>query len=325
MPKSKKLVIIGGNGFIGHNAIRHFINNYELVVIDRKPIAEQLRDLIPPVKTVFVDIQDKNKLLALLDKINPHYILNLASKSTIQDCFQDPEGAYLDNVLGNLNVLMSCLNLQRKKKSNFEKLIVHSSDKAYGEHPRENLPYQEEYPHFGGDVYSSSKATQDMMTMAWAKHLGLSACVLRSGNIYGPGDLNMTRLIPKTICRIFQKKPPIVYQKSLSAIRDFVFIEDLLSAYDVLFKRGKVGEAYNVGGSEPMMVENAIEIIKKVLYCENINNEIIPSQLSEINSQYLNSQKLKQLNWFAKTTFRQGIIASIPFYKKLMEGICSEY
>lgn len=308
----QRLVIIGGSGFIGFNASILFEKYYEVSVIDRKPLSDRLKTT---GNTYLLDIRDKEQLQGMLLEIDPHYVLNLAAQSIVSVCLERPEDAYLDNVLGNLNVLITCLFLQNEKGSAFKKLLVHTSDKAYGEHSESDMPYREDYPYYSGDIYSSSKAAQDMMTLSLARSKGLSACVVRSGNIYGPGDLQFTRLIPRNMKRLLQGRTPVLYDNSQAMIRDFVYIEDLLLAYRLIFIKGRPGEAYNVGGSGATRVGDVVQVMKEITGCKGMDEEVISREFEEFKTQYLDCAKIRKLGWESITPLREGLAKSLEFYK----------
>jgi len=313
----QRLVIIGGNGFIGLNAALLFGKYYEVSIIDKKPLPDVLKITN---NTYLLNIRNKEQLQNILLEIDPHYVLNLAAQSIVSVCLECPEDAYLDNVLGNLNVLTTCLFLQNKEGSAFRRLLVHTSDKAYGEHSESEMPFREGYPYYSGDIYSTSKAAQDMMTLALSRSKGLKACVVRSGNIYGPGDLQFTRLIPRNMKRLLQRRPPVLYDNSESMIRDFVYIDDLLFAYRLILVKGGAGEAYNVGGSGPARVGDVVQIMKEVTGCEELSNEIISREFDEFKTQYLDCTKIKRLGWESKTSLRKGIAQSVEFYRDYLSN-----
>jgi CDP-glucose 4,6-dehydratase len=308
----QRLAIIGGNGFIGFNTTHSFDKYYSVSIIDRKPLCESLQSTN---NTYLLDIRNKDQLQNTLLEIDPHFVLNLAAQSIVSICLEYPEEAYLDNVLGNLNVLTTCLSLQRRAGSAFRKLIVHTSDKAYGEHPEGELPFREDCSYHSGDIYSTSKAAQDMMTLSWSRCKGLKACVVRSGNIYGPGDLQFSRLIPGNLKRLLQGRRPILYDNSESMVRDFVYIDDLLFAYRLILEKGETAEAYNVGGSGPTRVGDVVKMMKKITGCEGLENKIIHRGFGEFQAQYLDCDKMRKLGWESRISLGDGIAQSVDFYR----------
>ncbi len=316
----KRLVVLGGSGFIGFNISRLLKSKFELYLVDR---VSPSFDMDEAVSFNQMDIKDRKDLKRFFTQIDPHYVINLAAQSTIGVCHENPTAAFLDNVYGNWNVLTHLLEHQNKKKSSFEKLIVHSSDKAYGVYPEDQLPYKESYGHFPSDIYSTSKACQDMISISWSRSLGLKACVVRSGNVYGPGDLNFSRLVPSVLSRLIKDRPPILYSGAESAVRDFVFVEDLICAYEMLLEEGKEGEAYNIGGSGPMPVIEAINMMKKVLSKAHFKSELFKRDVQEFSCQYLDSSKVQDLGWSHFHSFEKGISKTIPFYVNYQKKVKS--
>lgn len=308
----QRLVIIGGNGFIGFNAARFFNSYYHVSIIDRKPLPAVLQTTNP---TYQLDIRNKGALQQTLLELDPHHVLNLAAQSIVSVCLEYPEDAYLDNVLGNLNVLATCQFLQEQVDSAFEKLLVHTSDKAYGVHAESDMPFREDCSYHSGDIYSTSKAAQDMMTLSWSRCKGLKASVIRSGNIYGPGDLQFSRLIPGNLRRLLQGKRPVLYHDSGTMVRDFVYVDDLLSAYRHILDKGEAGEAYNVGGSGATRVGDVIQVMKEVTACEELDNKIIGRAFDELQAHYLDCSKLRKLGWESRVSLKEGIARSVDFYR----------
>jgi len=289
--KDKNVVIFGANGFVG-TALANDLLNKEAHVIafyrdknNKSQLTRQGRNL----SYYQGDINNRNDVASCLSKFEADYVFQLASNSIVRICHSDPYNAYLTNMIGTLNVLESVRTIKRPIK----KTVVLTSDKAYGPAP---VPYTEETPPVVGDTYATSKTCQDFMASSYAKTYKLPIIIARASNIYGPGDLNTSRLIPRSILNLLQNQQPILYDGVANYIREFVYIDDVVSGLETMCLHGESGEAYNIGGGDKYKIGNLVNRL-----CELINPEIKPhiqhKEFSEIETQYLSGEKLETLGW----------------------------
>jgi len=312
--KNKSILITGANGFVGTAAVEYFILRGAHVValvkdINRKSRLRPLLKVGANLSVVNGDIMDRDCLNYCLSKYEINYVLHLAAQPIVRICHNDPYTAYMTNIVGTLNLLEACRSLIKPP----EKIVVMTSDKAYGEH--EKLPYVEDAPLYPADTYCTSKACQDMIARSYGTTYGLPIVVVRAGNLYGPGDLNTSRLIPRSILRLLDGMSPVLYSGVADYVREFIYVDNVISAYDTLLRVGKAGEAYNVGGTAPHKIIDVIEKIR-VKVNPNIKMILIDKDFYDLPEQYLDATKLMSLGWEPSVTLEEGLDESIKWYSE---------
>ena len=312
--KGSNIFITGINGFVGSVAAEYFLNGGAHVIGLVKDRNKKTRlDILDRCSIVYGDIQDKGVLDYILSKYEVDYVLHLAAQPIVRICNNDPFMAYSTNVMGTVNLLESC----RTKIVKPKKIIVMTSDKAYG--PHEKLPYVEDSPLTTFDSYCTSKSCQDMVARSYAMTYDLPVVVVRAGNLYGPGDLNTSRLIPRSIIRLLGGQSPVLYGGVDEYIREFIYVDDVVSAYCTLLEKGDNGQAYNVGGSTPQKIGEVIFKIRDLINSE-IEVKVEKSGFSEINAQYLDASKLEKLGWSISIDLDEGLTRSIKWYSEYLNS-----
>lgn len=210
-----------------------------------------------------------------------------------------------------------CLRLKENKNFLVERggriAFCGNSDKAYGNH--EILPYKEDFALLASDPYSTSKSCTDLITQAYSYTYGLDTSIVRSGNIFGPGDLNKSRIIPGSILRVLKGERPIIYSGVGNYKREFMYISDVIDAYMFVQDRGLAGEAYNIGGSGFHTIFDTVHMIIEEMGVD-MEPVVVKKDFIEIKEQYLDATKLRELGWECNHSTRKGIRASIPWYKE---------
>src|SRR5262249_40737226 len=162
---------------------------------------------------------------------------------------RNPLATFEANIRGSYNLLEACRRNDRKVK----RVVVASSDKAYGAQPK--LPYDEDAPLAGRFPYDVSKSCTDLLPKSYHASFGLPACVTRCGNLYGPGDLNWNRLVPGTIRSALRGERPIIRSDG-TFVRDYFYVEDAVAAYvelaEQMDRAELLGEAFNFSDDKPL-------------------------------------------------------------------------
>ena len=211
--------------------------------------------------------------------------------------------------MGTVNILESVRKINKQIK-----VVIASSDKSYGIHDK--LPYTEDMKLQPDDPYATSKACADLIAQSYFKTYGLNVNVIRCANIYGPRDMNLSRLIPNTILKILNNKKPQFYSGVLEFKREFIFIDDVCKAYHLLSNKGVPGEIYNIGDDEFVTIKETVELISDILDFDG-GYEVMEKDFLEIPFQYMSADKLKSLGWCKVHSFREGLIKTISWYKKI--------
>jgi CDP-glucose 4,6-dehydratase len=300
-----KTLITGTNGFLASRLIDfctgevHGISRYD----NHKTVPGK------KVITHYGDILDIEFVKRILSDNGITTIYHLAAQSIVRIANGNPLNCFHSNVIGTLNILESVRQINPKIK-----VVIASSDKAYGEH--ETLPYKEDFALKAGDPYSTSKACGDLIAQSYSKTYGLNVNIVRSANIYGAGDMNLSRIIPNTITRILRVEKPVIYSGVMQFKREFIYVDDVCRAYQVLTENGVPGEAYNVGADREGHVLRVGDIVEKICQLMNWNEgvEIVEKSFPEIPTQYLCSDKIKKLGWQEQVPMSEGLRLAIDFY-----------
>jgi CDP-glucose 4,6-dehydratase len=300
------ILITGINGFLGSSLATHCKEGNHVIGLVRERNHKTKDNYLTGCTLVQGDIINLDLLKRIVNDYEVDLIYHLAAQSIVKLANTNPKDAYLSNVIGTVNVLEAVRQINPKIK-----VVCASSDKAYGIHYE--LPYIEIMDVRSGDPYSTSKACGDLIAQSYAKTYGLNVKIIRSANIYGPGDLNLSRIIPGTISRIIKGKKPILYSGVEDFKREYIFVNDVCTAYQILAKSGISGQAYNVGDEEFLTVKEVIEHI-----CREMNwiggIDYIERPFGEIPFQYLSSEKIQKLGWNKTVKFNVGLKASINWY-----------
>ena len=321
----KNVFVTGSTGFIGSWITRELVKSGANVISLIKDVHRlSTLDLVcgkefKPKTLVYGDLRDYELLLRVLNEYEIAVCIHLAAQAIVGVANKSPLSTFESNIRGTWTLLEACRNI-----SSIESIVVASSDKAYGEPLK--VPITEDHQLIATFPYDASKACVDMIARSYHTSFGLPVAVSRCCNIYGGADLNFSRIIPDTIRSVLLDREPIIRSDG-SPIRDFMYIDDAVSGYLILAKnmhRTEVaGNAFNFGTGKPIKVLELVSKIIKIAGKQNLQPKIIGNKTNEINVQYLDSIKAKQiLNWETKTTLDDGLIKTIKWYKENSPAWC---
>ena len=322
----KNILITGGAGFIGSHLVRHFVlkyPKYSIINLDLLSYAADLSrlDSITDKKNYnFIngDINDFQLLNKLFRKYKIDSVINLAAESHVDNSIKNPTKFAETNIMGTLNLL----NVSNKFwKDPINKIFYHiSTDEVYGELGEKGL-FEETSRYNPKSPYSASKASSDHLTKSFFHTFNLPIIISNCSNNYGP-DQHSEKLIPLTINKILNNQKIPVYGDGKN-VRDWIFVKDHVDAIDKIFHNGEIGETYNVGGNNEL---TNLELVKKII-------EMTDSKLGRTTGTSLdlisfvedrkghdyryaidNSKINKDLNWYPKTIFKEGLDHTINSY-----------
>lgn len=315
----KTALVTGANGFIG-SAIAHRLLEMDVSVVGliRDKNFKSRRDIMDRISVVYGDLCDYEAVRYAVTKYEVDTVFHLGAITVLRMAHVDPMTCYKTNVIGTVNVLEAA-----RLGKHVKKIVVASSDKAYGNHTE--LPYVEGMALRPSDPYGTSKSCTDLICTSHAMSYGMDVSIIRSGNVFGPGDLNCSRLIPGSILRLLAGKPPVLYKGVTAFKREFMCIPDVVDAYIRVAEHGVRGEAYNVGGSGFQTIISTVEMIIEEMgnlgySVDGIHPEIVEKDFIEIKEQYLDATKLMGLGWRCKFPIRSGIAATIPWYDRYQKN-----
>lgn len=291
---NRTVLVTGGAGFIGSHLVELLVKNkYKVVVIDiQKPHNSYffLNRLYKKVDYRIVDIRKKRQVDILFSSLHPTYVIHLAAQAIVQSAYNDPYDVFETNIMGTVNILEAC-----RKDKKIKKILVASSDKAYG---KTKKAYKESSPLHGDHPYDVSKSCEDLIAQTYFKTYGLPVIITRFGNVYGEGDLHFDRIIPG-ICRSIITGKPLDIRSNGKYVRDYIYVKDVADGYIRLMrtKKNVMGEAFNFGSKETLTVVDVIKVMGKALK-KKIQYNILNTAKNEIPYQSLDYAKIhKMLGW----------------------------
>jgi len=323
MKNIKKVIVTGGYGFIGSNLVKYLIKkNYFVVNIDKLSYSANLYNLkdINRNRYAFYKADINNKLLfeKILKKHKPSFVFNLAAETHVDRSIDSPEPFLKNNVNGVFNVL-EAIRSHNKKISKKIKLIHVSTDEVYGDLNIKNKRADENYPYKPSSPYAASKAAADHLVKSYIRTYKFPAIISNCSNNYGPNQFP-EKLIPKIIFNILNNKPIPIYAKGLNS-REWIFVEDHCRALEILARKGKIGENYNIGSNVDLTNIKLTKIIlekmkKEIKYIGKKVKIIYVKDRPGHDFRYaINSKKIqKNLKWKPLTNLNKGISKTIYWY-----------
>lgn len=304
--KNKKVLVTGSTGFIG-SALTAKLKKLGATVYG---VSQKLDNSKFNLKANILDGKKINDFIKG-NKIN--ICFHLAAQSLVESGQDDPYKTFKVNTEGTLNILESA------RVNNLERVIVASTSHVYG---RNKAPYFEGYMPRPSRPYETSKACTDLIAQSYAETFNLPVLIPRFVNIYGPGDKNYTRLIPKTIKSVLQGKSPKMWGGG--AIRDYLFIDDALDAFLKLsntdLKILEKNRVFNFGSNNLISVR---ELIDKIIFHSGKKlkvRKISDEREGEVKIQYVSSKKAKRIfDWEAKISLDKGLRDTILWHKEIMK------
>lgn len=312
-----KIIVTGGAGFIGSNFIYYELDNYpedEIICLDKLTYAGNLETLEialknPKFKFVKGDIADRKFVYDLFEKEKPDIIVNFAAESHVDRSIENPEIFLQTNVIGTSVLMDAC------RKYGIKRYHQVSTDEVYGDLPldRPDLFFTETTPLHTSSPYSASKASADLLVQAYHRTYKLPTTISRCSNNYGPYHFP-EKLIPLMIANALNNKKLPVYGKGEN-VRDWLYVEDHCSAIDLIIRKGKVGEVYNIGGhNEKTNLEVVKTIIKELGKSEDLI-EFVTDRPGHDRRYAIDPTKIhNELGWLPATKFNDGIKKTINWY-----------
>ena len=309
------ILITGGSGFLGKHLILKLINmKHNVFLLERKNNKRKKIYSKKLKKIIQGNFTNKNLITKIIKENNIDVIFHLGAITQVLDSLKKPYNTYLTNITGTINLLENIRAINKKII-----FIYSSSDKAYGE-VRNRKEYKEGHSLDPTYPYDVSKSSSDLICQSYSKTYGIKVGIIRSGNIYGPGDFNLKRLIPEVILSTIENKNFVIRSDGKST-RDYVFVEDVVDAYLKLFKYLKKSKdelkIYNVSSRFNYSALEIANMIVKKMGKAKLKPIILNNSKQELNFQRLNYSKIqRELNWKPKTKFETGIKKTVDWYVK---------
>ena len=330
-----KIIVTGGAGFIGGNFVHYMINkypDYEIICLDKLTYAGNLETLEPVMDKkgfnfVKGDIADREFVYKLFEDEKPDIVVNFAAESHVDRSITDP-GIFLQtNIIGTGVLLDACriYGIQRYHQV--------STDEVYGDLPldRPDLFFTETTPLHTSSPYSASKASADLLVLAYHRTFKIPVTISRCSNNYGPYHFP-EKLIPLMIANCLNDKPLPVYGKGEN-VRDWLYVEDHCRAIDMIIHNGRVGEVYNIGGHNERTNLQVVETIIDALGKSRDLIQYVTDRPGHDMRYAIDPTKIHdELGWEPTTKFDDGIKKTIdwylnnkPWWEKIISGEYQNY
>ena len=314
---TNNILVTGGFGILGRSLINQLLLNKKnnIFLLDRSSNKKKISTLKIKNKNLKVikgDFKNYKTLYKLIKNKNIGTIFHLGAITQVIDAYKSPVETFDCNITGTINILEVVRSINKDII-----FIYSSSDKAYGELNKKE--YHEDHPLKGDYPYDVSKSASDLIAQSYVKTYDLRVGIIRSGNIYGPGDYNMDRLVPHVIISTLNNKRSILRSNG-KLIRDYLYVEDVSRAYILLMnsmlKKKKSLYIYNVGSNENLSVIGLVRLIVKKIKNNKLKPKINNNSRIEIKRQKLNYNKIyKDLGWKPIWKIEDAMSITIEWYK----------
>ena len=312
-----KMLVTGGAGFIGANFVFYILKehpDYKVVCLDALTYAGNLETLEPAMNNpnfrfVKGDVADRDTVFQLFKEEQFDTVVNFAAESHVDRSIEDPGVFLRTNILGT-QVLMDA-----SREFGVKRFHQVGTDEVYGDLPldRPDLFFTEDMPITASSPYSASKASADLLVMAYHRTYGLPVTISRCSNNYGPYQFP-EKLIPLMIANALADKDLPVYGTGEN-VRDWLYVEDHCRAIDMILEKGKVGEVYNIGGhNEKSNLEVVKIILREVGKPESLITFVGDRKGHDLRYAIDPAKIHGELGWLPTTKFDDGIKQTIQWY-----------
>lgn len=314
----EKILVTGGAGFIGSNFIYYMLDAHkdvEILCVDSLSYAGNLATLEPLISNprfrfFKADIRDRSMMYRLFDNEDIDIVVNFAAESHVDRSIDSPEEFLTTNFIGT-SVLLDAF----RKFGDGKRFHQVSTDEVYGDLPldRPDLFFTEDTPIHTSSPYSTSKASADLLCLAYYRTYGVPVTISRCSNNYGRFQYP-EKLIPLMISKAMNDEKVPVYGEGLN-VRDWLHVLDHCKAIDLIIHKGQVGEVYNIGGHN----ERAnIDVVKTVLRALGKSEDLIEYVTDRPGHDLryaIDASKIeRELGWTPETSFDKGIEETVKWY-----------
>lgn len=330
-----KILVTGGAGFIGANFVFYMLDKhpeYDILCLDSLTYCGNIKTLEPVMdnphfKFVKGDVTDRKLVFQLFEEEKFDVVVNFAAESHVDRSIEDPGVFLRTNILGT-QTLMDASN-----EYGVARYHQVGTDEVYGDLPldRPDLFFTEDMPLTASSPYSASKASADLLVMAYHRTYGLPVTISRCSNNYGPYQFP-EKLIPLMIKNALADEKLPVYGTGEN-VRDWLYVKDHCKAIDMIIHDGKVGEVYNIGGhNEKSNLEVVRTILKQVGKSENLITFVGDRKGHDLRYAIDPTKIHDELGWLPETRFDDGIRQTIDWYldnrswwEEIISGEYQEY
>jgi CDP-glucose 4,6-dehydratase len=312
--KNRNVFVTGALGLVGSSLVPELLKREANVTILERDHTSKSglvgSKIIEEVNSIKGELEDFELILRILNEYEIDTVFHLGAQTIVPTANRNPLSTFNSNIKGTWNLLEACRLLGSVKR-----IVVASTDKVYG--TQKKLPYTEEMELNGIYPYDVSKVCADLISQSYIKAYNMPIAITRCGNIYGPGDINFSRIVPGALQAALLGKT-LEIRSDGNFIRDYIFMQDVVLGNIKIAEQlesDKVrGEIFNLSTNNRLSV---LDTIKKIVKTINrpIKTSILNSAKNEIKAQYLSSEKAETvLGWKAMYSFEDGIKETLPWY-----------
>lgn len=314
---NRNVFVTGATGLLGSWLVEELLKrgaHVTCLVRDWVPGSQLVESgLLARTNVVRGDLEDYQVLLRALNEYEIDSVFHLGAQTIVGTAARSALSTFEANVRGTWNLLEACRTSSRL----VERVLVASSDKAYGPHDR--LPYTEAAPLQGRYPYDVSKSCADLISLAYFHTYRTPVGITRCGNLFGGGDLNFNRLIPGTIRSALREEAPVIRSDG-RFIRDYFYVRDAVEGYLLLAEKLPderfQGEAFNFGNETPVSVLDLVHKILDLMGKTSLVPKVLNEAVHEIRAQYLDCAKARRmLDWRPSYTLEEGLRETIAWYR----------
>ena len=311
------ILVTGGAGFIGTNFVYYQLQHHpedRVVCLDALTYAGNLENLTEALKNprfrfVKGDIADREAVNALFEEEKPDIVVNFAAESHVDRSITQPELFLRTNIMGTQVLMDAC------RKYGVQRYHQVSTDEVYGDLPldRPDLFFTEDTPIHTSSPYSVSKASADLLVLAYFRTFHLPVSITRCSNNYGPYHFP-EKLIPLMITRALNDQSLPVYGKGEN-VRDWLYVEDHCAAIDLVMRKGREGEVYNVGGHNERTNLDVVKTVLRELGKPESLITFVTDRPGHDRRYAIDPSKIHaELGWLPRTKFDDGIHQTVQWY-----------
>jgi CDP-glucose 4,6-dehydratase len=321
--QDRSVLVTGATGLLGSWMTRALADagaNVVCLVRDQVPRSELVRSgTIHRVSVARGDLDDYATVLRVVNEYEVETVFHLGAQTIVGTASRSALSTFEANIRGTWHLLEACRACAAKVK----RVVVASSDKAYGAHP--TLPYTEEAPLQGRFPYDVSKSCADLIATSYFETHRLPVGITRCGNLYGGGDLNWSRIVPGTIRSVLRGERPVIRSDG-RYVRDYFYVEEAVAAYLEFAERmddpALHGQAFNFGTETPLTVVAVVEKILAAMGASELTPIVKNEATHEIREQYLDCAKARtRLGWRARFPMERGLPPTIEWYRSFLASV----
>ena len=320
--KNKTVLVTGSTGFLGGHVVECLLGRgAEVVGLAHDTHKDSYVNFegLPVNHLVSGDITSLADMTRIVADYEIDYVFHLAADPIVRKCSLDPIGCFTTNILGTAIVLEAARTVGTVKGA-----LCMESDKSYGSFNADDLPYREDQALKPSNVYEVSKACAGLVAKAYDSNYNIPTYTIRGANLYGPGDMNLSRLLPGSILRLLNGESPVLYGGVGDYVREFIYVADAAEIIVQLMENidNTRGHAINLGSGETFRIADLMEQI-----CASVDPNIHPQivykgdSFKEIEKQWLDLTKLHTfIPNHDYVAMPDGLVRTVAWYKKFNDS-----